>query len=114
MIRVLKSAALAVCGIAMAAQWSVVGDRVGAAIWGWYKFRGYGGDTPLVVGREAQLLFYGLSLSFAAIALLVRNTSRKSWYATVANVELGGLTLAVIIWSAVLLSPLVAPFHSWR
>lgn len=114
MIGMLKSIALVACGGAVAIQWSVVGERLVAVIWGWYKFRGYGGDTPLVVGREAQLLFYVLSLAFAAVALVVRRTSKGSWYAAVANWELGGLTLAAVVWTAVLLSPLVAPFHSWR
>ena len=56
--------------------------------------------APLVVGREAQLLFYTLSLALAVVTLLVSRSSKNSWYATVARWEFGGLIVAVVVWTA--------------
>ena len=112
--RLLKCAAVAICGLALAVQWCVVGERMVAAIWGWYKFLGYGGAEPLVVGREAQGLFYLLTVSFAAVALSVARSGVESQYAKVARWEFRGLLAAAAVWTAVLMSPLVAPLGNWR
>jgi hypothetical protein len=114
MARVPKIVALVLCAVALVGQWSVIAERITAAVWNWYKFWGYGGFTPLVVGRQAQLLFYFLSLAFASVALLVSRTSKDTWHAIVARWQLRGFALAIILWTAVLVSPLVAPFGSWR
>lgn len=110
----LKVVALLICAAALVAQWFAVCERITAAVWNWYKFWGYGGSEPLVVGKQAQLMFYVLSAAFAVISLLVWRTSKDSWYATVARWQLQGFVAALVVWTAVLASPLVAPFSSWR
>ncbi len=80
-------AGLLAYAMALAAQWIAVGERIAAAIWDWYKFRGFGGGTAMTVGRETQLVFYTLGLAFAGIALAIARTSRNSRLGNVATFE---------------------------
>jgi hypothetical protein len=67
-------------------EWSVVLDRVCAALWAWYKFVGYGGGGHVVVGRNTQVAFFLLSLLLATVGYFL------------SKAEMGG---ASSVWSFV-------------
>jgi hypothetical protein len=114
MPRTLKTIAVVGCAAALAIEWFVVSERIIAAVWNWYKFLGYGGSAGIDVGWRAQQMFYLLSAAFAAICFLVCRTSKNTKYGFIARWELRGFVTAVVVWTAVLASPLVAPFSTGR
>lgn len=114
MKRSLQYAIVAFGAVALALQWSVVGERTVAALWNWYKFVGYGGAEPLSVGRHAQALFFCLTFACAAFLLVATRLRPESRCAKLATWEYRGLLSAAALWGVVLISPIVAPLRHWR
>lgn len=91
-------------------EWTVVIDRVCAAVWAWYKFVGYGGGGHIVVGRNTQMMFYSLSTVLAIVGSLVSKAelgdSSNVWKGVA---QFGWLAIVVcaVLWSIFLLTPLV-------
>jgi hypothetical protein len=114
MVRVFRILALLICAVALFAQYLAVIERTSAAVWNWYKFWGYGGYEPLVVGRQAQLMFYVVSAAFTALSLFLEHNSKEFWFTRIARWQFRSFIAALVIWTAVLASPLIAPFETWR
>ena len=105
--RIIKLAGLTVVAIGVVIQWSMVGERLYAAAWHWYKFKNYGGGGQIIVGRYTQMMFYVLTVALIGIAGLIFRTDKGSWQARVARYECGALLIALVAWSIVLASSLV-------
>jgi len=94
-------------------EWSVVIDRVCAAVWAWYKFVGYGGGGHVVVGRNTQVAFFLLSAVLAIVGYLLSKaemgSASKVW-SSVAQIGWLAIVVCVIFWNAFLATPLVT-FH---
>ena len=93
-------------------QWIVVLDRIREAVWGWYKFKGYGGGGELTVSAAAQLEFFVASAVLLGAALWMAREARdcRRQVYLLARATMWLLLIAVIVWAAVLGSPLV----TWR
>jgi hypothetical protein len=91
-------------------EWTVVINRVWAAVWAWYKFVGYGGGGHVVVGRNTQMVFYILSTALASLGYLLSKAelggASKVWKGVA---QFGWLAILVcaIFWGVFLLTPLV-------
>lgn len=93
-----------------ALQWSVIGERLVAALWTWYKFSTpYSGGGHITVGGNAQIAFYLLSTGMLAIAVWAK-PSQPRWR-TMARLSMLSIGCGVLVWTAVLLSPLTTFRH---
>ncbi|MCK9296644.1 MAG: hypothetical protein M0P70_16355 [Desulfobulbaceae bacterium] len=91
-------------------QWAVVLERSWAAIWGWYKFYGYGGGQ-ITVGTNTQILFYILSTFFVCVGLKLSRLQAqddRSGRAVQKLCYTGALLLVIgmLFWTIILISPL--------
>jgi len=109
-----------IAAIAAAAvlQWAVVLERTWAALWAWYKFRGYGGGH-IVVGLTTQVVFLSGSAVLAAVGYgLCRAESSGAGSGLWRSLnQFGWLSIAVctLFWLAVLLSPLAMFYReAWQ
>jgi hypothetical protein len=94
-------------------EWSVVLDRVCAALWAWYKFVGYGGGGHVVVGRNTQEAFFLLSVLLATVGYFLSKaemgSSSRVW-SSVAQLGWLAIVVCVIFWGAFLATPFIS-FH---
>ncbi len=94
-------------------EWSVVLDRVCAALWAWCKFVGYGGGGHVVVGRNTQEAFFLLSVLLATVGYFLSKaemgSSSRVW-SSVAQLGWLAIVVCVIFWSAFLATPFIS-FH---
>jgi hypothetical protein len=91
-------------------EWTVVIDRVCAAVWAWYKFVGFGGGGHVVVGRKTQMVFYILSIVLAIGGYLLSKAELSgASHAWRGVAQFGWLAIVVcaIFWSMFLLTPWV-------
>ena len=99
-------------GVVALLQWSVIVGRFYEGMWGWYKFRNFGGGGELTLSPVAQVQFF--LASFAALVAAYRVTGRTravhpfTW--KLARAMMWLLGLGMLVWAAVLASPLVV----WR
>ena len=107
-----KIVAIIIVTIATIVQWIILVERSWAAVWGWYKFQGYGGGGQITVGKSSQLLFYLLSITVAAVALILSGREDNNKTARIckkiARIALTGLVVGMIYWTIMLASPLVS------
>jgi len=112
--RQVKSIACLAAGASIAtaaiAQWLVLGERIGAAIWAFYKFWGYGGGGAISVNLNTQVIFFILStmLSLTALALSRSNGFRAGHlvFSILTTYSARSLGFGMLLWTLVLLSPL--------
>jgi hypothetical protein len=93
-------------------QWCLVLDRSSAAIWQWYKFKGYPGGEGLgfiTVSRDMQIIFvFGSVVAFVINFLLARIEPRiQKFWCTVRVLTAWSLALGTILWCGFLASPVV-------
>ena len=95
-------------------QWSILLERLIAAIWGWYKFQGYGGGGQITVAKSTQVMFYLFSsVLLLASVLLSRRTVddvHEQWVVRAARFVSYSFAAGIVFWSLMLASPLVV----WR
>jgi hypothetical protein len=91
-------------------EWSIIGERLVAALWAWYKFSvPYGGGGHITVGVNAQVTFYVLSAIMLAIAAWAMPPQPR--WRTAARFSILFIGGGVVVWTAVLLSPLATFTH---
>ena len=95
-------------------QWIILLERLIAAIWGWYKFHGYGGGGQITVAKSTQVVFYLISsVLLLASVLLSRRTANdvnEQWLTRAARFVSYSFAAGIVFWSLMLVSPLVV----WR
>jgi len=109
----IKWTGLIVVGLAGLLQWSVLLDRLAEAIWGWYKFREYGGGGELTVSVTAQVQFFVGSTFLAMLALLLAkkgSDKQRDTLSRIASCVFVAVVAGMVLWGAVLTSPLT----TWR
>lgn len=113
-VRYARIVGIMVGAIAALCQWSVLLERFSSAIWGWYKFWGYGGGGQITVAKSTQVFFYVLSgvLCFVSICLSRGNAgiAYEKPLSMVAKYSAIALGCGILFWTCVLLSPLAV----WR
>jgi hypothetical protein len=96
--------------VAGALQWSILGERLVAALWAWYRFSApYGGGGHITVGVNAQVAFYVLSAILLAIAAWAMPAQPR--WRTAGRFSILFIGGGVAVWTAVLLSPLARFTH---
>ena len=115
MFRANRTAAwIATSLLALAAliQVSTVTERVGAAMWQWYKFKDYGEGGFITLGRETGVLFVSGSVTLIAGGLWLsrRDNEIPVIRGRIINASLLLLTLGLVSYFFLAFSPL----NSWR
>jgi hypothetical protein len=92
-------------------QWSVVFERLWAAVWAWYKFEGYGEHGYIDVGQTTQGLFLLGSCLVAAIGYALfraesGTASSKAWR-RIGAFGWASIIVCTLCWIGLLASPLV-------
>jgi hypothetical protein len=105
-----KKSVICLVLVAGALQWSVIGERLVAALWAWYKFSApYSGGGHITVGANAQLAFYVLSAVLLAIAAWAMPPQPR--WRTAGRFSMLFIGCGVAVWTVVLLSPLTKFTH---
>lgn len=88
-------------------QWIVVVERCWAAAWQWYKFAGNGDGGYITVGLFTQIVFFILSAAIAFAGFVLSRYVGHGAVALASKVGAISLFIGMIVWGAVLMSPLV-------
>ncbi len=102
----IKMFGVAVVMLTAVLQWIVVLERCWAAAWQWYKFAGYGGGGYITVGLSTQIVFFILSATIALAGFVLSRYVEQGTVALASKAGAVSLFVGVIVWSAVLMSPL--------
>lgn len=107
----MKRISILLIALAATFQWCILLERFFAAIWGLYKFWGYGGEGQITVAISSQVIFYLLSVALSFVSyFLWRGFDGDRIFKVLAKYSTAALIGGMIFWTVVLMSPLTA----WR